>query len=158
MTSKKTGIVIGAVLFVLIAGTLGVLAIDQSVKAEYEAVNSWRETPEGMKNAFCHSAGLNFDVCMSNAIVYTDFYGNSKVSMPLAQKGVKLTADGPSSQPFNITEHCEKQLNVYWEGKKAFESLEWDEDREQKLKLQKHYTSYTSSLIMGCGQTVESLK
>ena len=104
MASKKAGIVIGVVLFVLIAGTLGVLAIEQSVKAEYEAVNSWRDTPEGMKNAFCHSAGLNFDVCMSNAIVYTDFYGNSKVSMPTAIKGVRLTADSSPQESFVDTQ------------------------------------------------------
>ena len=51
MTSKK--IVIGAVLFVLIAGTLGVLAIEQSVKAEY---NQNRDP-----NNPCFISGSTFD-------------------------------------------------------------------------------------------------
>ena len=104
MASKKMGIAIGAVLFVLIAGTLGILALEQSVVAEYEAVNSWRDTPEGMKNAFCHSAGINWDTCMNNARVITDFYGNSKVSMPSLQKVTQtITTTEPNFEsPINL--------------------------------------------------------
>lgn len=87
-TKRKVGIILGSVLAVLVVGGMGALVLEEGVKAEYAQANEWRNSEEGMINTFCHSAGINWNTCVNNAMVIKAFDGSMKVMMPITTPGV----------------------------------------------------------------------
>ena len=114
---RKVGIVFAILLGLVIVGGIGLNLVEQSVKAPYKAQQEWRQTDEGLKNAFCHTQRYNFDACMSWAIVHDDGFGGKKVNMPMNQKGVNYNEVRVSHPDDYVdptpSEHCKNAFNQY---------------------------------------------